>query len=82
MPPMTFRDIRTGKTVTVANPRRAMRMRLRADRYQEITEAPAVPDGTVAEVLEWAGDDPDRRAAALAAEKAGKKRKGILDGLA
>lgn len=40
-----------------------------------------VPDGTVAEVLTWAGDDPERRAAALEVEKAGKKRKGVIEGL-
>lgn len=40
-----------------------------------------VPDGTVADVLEWAGDDPDRRNAALEAEEVGKRRKGILDAL-
>lgn len=37
-----------------------------------------VPDGTVTEVLEWAGDDPDRQAAAVEAERQGKRRKGIL----
>lgn len=44
-------------------------------------EALDVPSGTVAEVLAWAGDDPDRQAAALAAEKAGKQRKGVLEAL-
>lgn len=78
---MTFRDIRTGETITEANPRRAMRMRLRSDRYEEITESTNVPDGTVDEVLQWAGDDPERRTLALAAEKAGKGRKGIIDAL-
>lgn len=37
-----------------------------------------VPDGTVQEVLAWAGDDPARRRAAVVAEKAGKQRKTIL----
>lgn len=39
-----------------------------------------VPDGTVSEVLEWA-DSPERRRAALDAERRGKRRKGILDTL-
>lgn len=46
-----------------------------------VREVPEVPDGTVADVLEWAGDDADRRNAALEAEEAGKRRKGILDAL-
>jgi hypothetical protein len=40
-----------------------------------------VPDGTVADVLEWVGDDPDRANAALEAEESGKRRKGVLDAL-
>lgn len=46
----------------------------------------SVPDFasmTVAKVIEWAGDDPVRRAAALDAERsADKPRKGILNVLA
>ncbi len=42
----------------------------------------SAPDGTVDEVVSWAGDDPDRRAAALSAEAArGTPRKGIVDAL-
>lgn len=41
-----------------------------------------VPDGTVAQVLDWAGDDADRKAAALYAERQGKKRSTLLDALA
>jgi hypothetical protein len=40
-----------------------------------------VPDGSVSEVLDWVGDDPDRRAAALAAEKAGKNRVTLIKAL-
>ena len=43
------------------------------------TEQTNVPEGSVADVLEWAGSDLTRQAAAVAAEKAGKKRKGILN---
>lgn len=34
----------------------------------------SVPDGTVADILTWAGTDPQRRAAALEHERAGKNR--------
>lgn len=40
-----------------------------------------VPSGTVAEILQWAGDDPARRRAAKIAEQAGKNRKSLLDAL-
>lgn len=40
-----------------------------------------VPEGTVAEVLDWAGDDPHRRQAALEAERAGKNRKTVIEAL-
>lgn len=46
-----------------------------------IRERTTVPNGTVPEVLEWAGDDQVRRIVALAAEKAGKNRKGIIEAL-
>lgn len=38
-----------------------------------------VPDGSVDEVLDWAGDDPDRQRVALEAEMEGKERKTIIE---
>lgn len=55
-----------------------------AHRYQTSSwvsldeETIEVPDGTVAEILAWVGDDVDRRNAAVEAEEKGKRRKGIL----
>ena len=43
--------------------------------------APDFAELTVAEVLEWAGDDAGRRAEALAAELAGKNRKSLVEAL-
>ena len=41
-----------------------------------------VPDGTVADVIDWVGDDEDRRRAALAAELAADKpRKSLIEQL-
>lgn len=86
-----FRHRRTGRTVTPQTDAEAQRYYDDEKRWSvEGGEAPAqtasdteveVPDGTVADVLEWAGDDPDRRNAALEAEEAGKRRKGVLDAL-
>jgi hypothetical protein len=45
------------------------------------SSSPDLADMTVAEVVEWVGDDPDRRATALAAEASGKQRKGVTDAL-
>lgn len=73
-----FFDVRSGRDINTTNQARIRAYRRQPLRY---TEAQAVPEGTVPEILEWAGDDPDRRAAALAAEKAGKRRRGILDAL-
>jgi hypothetical protein len=41
-----------------------------------------VPEGTVAEILAWVGDDQQRAASAMTAEIAGKGRKGLLEQLA
>ena len=49
--------------------------------YSRLPEPLTVPDGSVAEVLAWVGDDIDRANAALEAEEAGKRRKGILKAL-
>ena len=39
----------------------------------------SVPDGNVGEIVAWAGDDPARRAAAVAAEnERDTPRKGVL----
>lgn len=48
----------------------------------EVAEAEPVPDGTVDEVLAWAGTDADRLAAALEAEQAkSKPRVSLIDAL-
>ncbi len=72
-----FLDTQTGRTVE-ADGRRADYFASSPARFQPL-DTP--PDGTVDEVLAWAGDDPDRRAAALEAEKAGKGRKTLIDAL-
>lgn len=41
----------------------------------------SVPDGSVAEVIAWVGDDDRRRQAALNAERAGKNRTTLLRAL-
>lgn len=41
-----------------------------------------VPDGTIAEILAWAGNDEARKEAALYAERQGKGRKTLMDKLA
>ena len=78
-----FTDSRTGQTIETNNPTRARAYRRLAARYTEQADTVVddVPDGTVPEILEWAGDDPDRRTRALETERRGKQRKGILDGL-
>lgn len=71
-----FVHLRTGRLVEVGE---GLAGRYRAsNRWRENIE---VPTGSVADILDWAGTDPGRRAAALAAEKAGKNRKGIIDAL-
>ena len=72
---MKLRHVRTGKILDVAE---KDLHRYPAPRYVPLEAA--VPEGTVAEVLAWA-DTPERKAAALTAELAGKNRKGVLDGL-
>lgn len=47
----------------------------------ESTTTEEVPTGTVDEVLEWVGDDKDRAALALEAEKSGKNRKSLISEL-
>jgi hypothetical protein len=37
-----------------------------------------VPQGTVTEVLSWAGEDPDRVRAALNAERVGQNRSTLI----
>lgn len=51
------------------------------DYADKVRKALKPPDGTVADVLEWVGDNPDRANAALEVEEAGKRRKGVLDAL-
>jgi len=84
----TFRDTRTGNLIEAHSRARTVFFR-QQDRYQEVQDEQAeafdlytqVPDGTVAEVLDWAGDDPHRRQAALEAERAGKNRKTVIEAL-
>lgn len=47
----------------------------------EVTREFTVPDGSVAVVLEWVGDDEARKAAALEAERNGKNRTTLIDAL-
>lgn len=47
----------------------------------EVKPSLDVPDGPVSVVIEWAGDDPARRSAALEAEKSGKGRKTVIEAL-
>ena len=42
------------------------------------TEDDGVPDGTVTDVLDWAGDDQDRIQQALNAERAGQNRATLI----
>jgi hypothetical protein len=79
----TFVHKRTGRVLEVSD-RDAPRYR--NGRFEEVSGSSQVggievPEGTVVEILDWAGDDPDRRAAALAAERSGKRRKGLLSSL-
>jgi hypothetical protein len=80
----TFNHKRTGRTITV--PPDQAHQYSDERRWTPVSNEPQsvqlrVPDGSVAEVLDWAGDDPDRRAAALAAEKAGKGRVTLIRAL-
>jgi len=79
-PMATFRHKRTGKVVEVPDDEAR---RYRNSRWIPISTEPQavqiqVPEGTVAEVLAWVGDDLDRRRAALEAEREGKRRKTLL----
>lgn len=49
--------------------------------YFRMDDPLEVPDGPVAEILAWVGDNPKRRAAALKAEREGKRRKTLLAAL-
>lgn len=49
--------------------------------YERLDDPIDVPSGSVAEVLEWAGDDPERRQAALNAEERGKGRTTLIRAL-
>lgn len=41
----------------------------------------SVPGGTISEVLDWVGDDPDRAQTALEAERAGQNRSTLISQL-
>ena len=49
--------------------------------YERLDDPIEVPSGSVADVIEWAGDDPDRRKAALEAERRGKGRSTLIKAL-
>jgi len=49
--------------------------------YQRLDDPITVPEGSVAEVLQWVGDDPARRRAALEAERRGKARMTLIEKL-
>lgn len=70
-----FIHIRTGKVIETNEPRRYQNKRYRR------MDSPKVPDGSVAAVLAWVGDDPERRQAALGAELVGKNRISLLRAL-
>lgn len=72
---MKLRHVRTGRIVDVKD---KDAFRFPYPRYVPVEDA--VPEGTVAEVLAWA-DTPERKAAALSAELAGKNRTLLLKGL-
>ena len=88
-----FLDTRTGNEVNVEGHARVVHHRQRRDRFIELHDDEqasdftdqisddAVPAGNVDEVLDWAGDDPDRRSRALAAELGGKQRKTVIEAL-
>ena len=48
---------------------------------QPEVEVPDLSEMTVPEVLEWVGDDEERRVAALSAEENGRDRKGVVNAL-
>lgn len=48
---------------------------------KEVDTTPKVPSGTVKEVLEWVGDDKEKAAQALEAEKDGAKRSTLISTL-
>ena len=52
-------------------------------KVQPVVEVESIDAGvlTVAEVLEWVGTDPKRKAAALKSERKGKARKGLIASL-
>lgn len=89
---MKYRHKRTGKVVEVPD---AEAFRYRNRRWELVTEPSAfrhqpagqdwepteVPQGTIAEVLAWVGDNDLRRQSALTVERAGKNRKTLIDKL-
>lgn len=87
--PITIRHPDSGASATVE--RAALRSTWASKGWTEMTtvatgtaaNAPeSLPDGPVAAVIEWAGDDPTRRQEALDAENARETpRKGVLDAL-
>lgn len=72
-----FYHKRTGKIIDVDE---GMAHHYENRRYTRLPE-PSVPDGTVAEILAWVGDDEHRAEEALQAELAGKRRKSLVDRL-
>ena len=80
-----FLDTQTGRTIQ-ATGARADYFRQSPARFQEQGRSVStddVPDGTIAEVLDWVGDDELRRVAALMAEQheSGKQRSTLIEKL-
>ena len=83
-----FRDLRTGDVIPIEGHARVKHHRQMRTRFEELHDTPpdadtvSVPDGlSVAATVEWAGDNPARRTAALAYEKANKNRKTLVAAL-
>jgi hypothetical protein len=76
-----FKNRQTGREINVA-PSQADRFAGQR-RWEAIDDEHVgeVPDGTIAEILAWANDSPERRQAALYAEKQGKERKTLIEAL-
>ena len=72
-----YRNTRNQRVITVAD-KDAFRF-ANSPNWELIQADPfVVPVGTVAEILAWAGDDPERKLAARLAELAGKNRASLL----
>lgn len=84
-----FYHKRTKKTIEVPDDEAHLYDNARYERIESAAHLVAgqdwepanVPDGTVAEVLEWVGDNDLRRQSALTVERAGKNRTTLIKAL-